>query len=164
MKTLILMRHTKSDWSTPGEADRERPLNARGQRAAALMGAWLANEGHAPDAAFVSSAVRTRETWARMAGQFDPAPEPRFRDDLYLCDPETILAAIRAAAPDCERLLVLGHNPGMASAMGRVSKKPQRLDAPTGATAIFQLPIDAWRDAAYGTGLLLAHEVPKSLV
>lgn len=163
MKTLILMRHAKSDWSKPGEPDRDRPLNARGRRAAVLMGAWLADEGHLPDAALVSSAARTRETWSRMAPQFSPAPEPRFRDDLYLCDPETMLDAIRTA-PECGCLLVLGHNPGMAAAMMRVCEKPCRIEAPTAAAAIFHLPVESWRDASYGSGTLVAHEVPKSLV
>ncbi|MDY7556428.1 SixA phosphatase family protein [Cryobacterium sp. 10C3] len=45
-RTLILLRHAKSDWS--GEvSDLERPLAERGLRQAPLAGAWLArNIGH----------------------------------------------------------------------------------------------------------------------
>ena len=33
MKTLYVLRHAKSDWSTPGQEDHERPLSDRGERA-----------------------------------------------------------------------------------------------------------------------------------
>ena len=44
MKTLILMRHAKSDWSGDGLADFDRPLNPRGRRSAAALGDWLRAE------------------------------------------------------------------------------------------------------------------------
>ncbi len=37
MKRLTLVRHAKSDWSLPGQADWDRPLNKRGQRDAPEM-------------------------------------------------------------------------------------------------------------------------------
>lgn len=160
MKTLILMRHAKSDWSRHGEPDRERSLNPRGRRAAALIGAWLADEGNVPGAALVSGAVRTRETWKRMRLE---CPDVRYDDTLYLCGPETIFEAVQAA-PDCDRLLVLGHNPGMASAMAQFADTPKRFEVPTGATAIYALDVENWRDAVPGSGRLVSFEVPKTLV
>ncbi len=38
MKTVILLRHAKSDWNDMSLRDFDRPLNGRGERAAALMG------------------------------------------------------------------------------------------------------------------------------
>jgi len=32
MKTLILVCHAKSNWSDPGQRDRDPPLNERGKR------------------------------------------------------------------------------------------------------------------------------------
>ena len=158
MKTLILMRHAKSDWSKPGQRDKGRTLNDRGRLAAALMGTWLREEGFSPDAALVSTAERTRETWALMGLPCDA----RFDDELYLGESEDYLAAIKAA-PECTCLLVLGHNPGMETAMGRMADgKP--ISAPTAATAVYHLPIKQWRDAAFGVATLQAFETPKSLV
>jgi phosphohistidine phosphatase len=34
VKTLIIMRHAKSDWGDPQLTDLDRPLNARGRAAA----------------------------------------------------------------------------------------------------------------------------------
>lgn len=158
MKKLILMRHAKSDWSEPGQSDKERVLNPRGRLAAPLMAAWLREGGHVPQAALVSSAARTRETWDRMA--FDG--EAQFLDTLYLAEAEEYLAAVQAA-PDCDCLLVLGHNPGMETAMGMMAGG-RRMAAPTAATAVYSLPIRHWREATFKTGLLEAFETPKSLV
>jgi len=46
---LILMRHAKSSWGSPGLADHDRPLNERGQRSATLLGNWLRKNEHIPD-------------------------------------------------------------------------------------------------------------------
>jgi len=146
MKTLILMRHAKSDWSEPGQRDKDRPLNPRGRAAAPKMAAWLRDQGAVPDAALVSGAVRTRETWGLLG--FDCAPN--FRDDLYLADPDTILAAI-CAAPDCETLLVLGHNPGMEW-MIALADGGARISTPT-----------AWSEAAPGIARRIHFATPKSL-
>jgi phosphohistidine phosphatase len=157
MKTLILMRHAKSDWSQPGQPDKDRPLNPRGRAAAPKMARWMRDTGRVPEAALVSGAVRTRETWELLG--FDC--EAAFRDELYLAEPEVILAAIQAA-PDCETLLVLGHNPGLETAMARMGAEGH-VKAPSGATAVFALPVDSWAQAAFDIGARLAFATPKSL-
>lgn len=95
---LILLRHAKSDWAA-GLDDHDRPLNRRGRLAAALMGAWAREETLIPALALISSAVRTRETWARM-GLEAPAET---RPALYEAEAETILEEINltegAASP-----------------------------------------------------------------
>ena len=63
MRRLILMRHAKSSWDHPTLSDFERPLNKRGQRSAAALGDWLRAQAHLPEAAVVSAATRTIETF-----------------------------------------------------------------------------------------------------
>ena len=41
MKTLILFRHGKSDWSGGTENDHDRPVSKRGRTAAQVMGRFL---------------------------------------------------------------------------------------------------------------------------
>jgi hypothetical protein len=62
MKTLILLRHAKSGWDDPGLRDFDRPLNAKGQRAAALVGRNLRAMGLSFDRVLASPAVRVVET------------------------------------------------------------------------------------------------------
>ena len=74
--TLILIRHAKSDWDDPRLTDHQRPLNARGRRAAPRVGAWIADMGLTPQQALVSDAMRTRETWHSIASHLPAAPAP----------------------------------------------------------------------------------------
>ena len=157
MKTLILMRHAKSDWSEPGQRDKDRTLNDRGRRAAPMMGEWLRAQGHVPEVALVSSAERTRETWALMAF----AADVQFDDGLYLAEADDYLSAIQAA-PECGCLMVLGHNPGMETAMGLMTDGAG-ISAPTAAVGVYTLPIRIWQDVRFGSAVQIAYETPKSL-
>lgn len=116
---LLLLRHTKSDWSTPEAEDHDRPLNGRGRTAAKKMGEWLASRGHLPDLILCSDATRTRET---LAGLALPETATEFRADLYLADADTILAVAEGAEAAC--VLIVGHNPGMAEAATRACAMP----------------------------------------
>ena len=69
MKRLLIMRHAKSAWPD-GVDDHDRPLNKRGNRAAPKMAHLLLQKGFSPDAAIVSSARRTQETWQQMNAVF----------------------------------------------------------------------------------------------
>ena len=66
-RRLLLLRHAKSAW--PDLADSERPLNDRGRRDAPAMGRWLRDKGYVPDLVLCSTAQRTRDTWALVAGE-----------------------------------------------------------------------------------------------
>ena len=51
MKTLLLLRHGKSNWDAQYQLDHDRPLAKRGRKAAALMGRYLSALDEAPDVA-----------------------------------------------------------------------------------------------------------------
>ena len=64
MRTLVLMRHAKSDYPD-GVTDHDRPLAARGDREAGLAGDWLRETAPTIDAVLCSTATRTRQTLER---------------------------------------------------------------------------------------------------
>ena len=70
-RTLVLIRHAKSSWSNPGEADFERPLNDRGERDAPRMGARLKELKIKPDLIVCSPAKRAKQTAKRIADAVD---------------------------------------------------------------------------------------------
>lgn len=141
MKRLIVMRHAKSDWSFD-KPDIDRPLNPRGVRSARALGSWLTRRGYAPEAALVSAAVRTRETWGLLGLNLQAS----FLPALYHAAPDTILSCIGGARADT--LLVLGHNPGIALfAQQMVSDPPahERFDDyPTAATLVVDFDVAEW--------------------
>lgn len=162
MRRLILMRHAKSSWAEAGQPDQDRPLNPRGRRDAAAMGAWLTARGYTPAAALVSAATRTQETWA-LLGFADAAMIPR--PDLYHAAPETMLAALRQA-PDVGTVLMLGHQPGIgAAARMLLAAPPQDAELaryPTTATSVIDFDVAGWSQVRWGAGALTAFATPKT--
>ena len=165
MRRLILMRHAKSSWADPGQRDLDRPLNKRGRKGAALVGAWLKTNAYLPDAALVSSARRTQETWAGVVGATRAAPTT-YLPELYHASPDTMLAALRAA-PDVGSMLMLGHQPGIGAFAHRLLAQPPADEAfakyPTAATAVIDFDVAAWSAVEWGAGHLVDFVVPRAL-
>ena len=110
-RTLLLLRHAKSSWDDPALDDFDRPLAGRGREAAPRMGREMARRGWLPDAALVSPALRTRQTWDLVAAEL-PHPVPAgFDRSIYEAPAARILAAIRATPDATQTLVVVGHNP-----------------------------------------------------
>lgn len=164
-KRLILIRHAKSSWDDPLMSDHARPLNQRGRAAAADIGAWLGSRGYMPDEVLVSDAVRTTETWARIASALPKAPAPRLLPTLYNAGADVMLAVLRHATGDT--VAMIGHNPGMAEFAHRMVVRapldPEFQSYPTGATLVAELESDDWAEAAYGMAGPLDFIAPRKL-
>ena len=142
MKTILLMRHAKSSWKTPGQADHDRPLNDRGRRDAVRMAERLKLASRSPDEVICSTARRARETWELMETMWHEIPPLKHAKRLYLASPTDILAVAATADSDAERLLLIGHNPGMENLIFRLAGIDEPV--PTAAIACIELPIDSW--------------------
>ena len=113
MKTLLVMRHAKSSWDDPASADRDRPLNRRGREAAEKMGRWMLERNLVPDRILSSDSERTRQTVTLLSSQWPRPIDTQFTAELYLCPAAEIADVVRKYGGDADRLLILGHNPGM---------------------------------------------------
>ncbi|MGV0990913.1 MAG: SixA phosphatase family protein [Mycobacterium sp.] len=163
MRTLVLMRHAKSDYPD-GVPDHERPLAARGIREAALAGDWL--RAHAPniDAVLCSSAVRTRETLERTALD---APAS-FLDRLYGAAPGEVIDEVNKVGDEVSTLLVVGHEPTMSHlALGlagpgsdRDAAEQIRRKYPTSSIAVLRVP-GSWADLEVSGAELISFHVPR---
>lgn len=111
-RTLILLRHAKSDW-TGSVPDVERPLADRGRGQAPLAGRWLASRAERIDLAVVSPARRARETWELVAAELPVAPPARPDDRVYAASAERLLEVVRDLPEDAGTVILVGHNPGM---------------------------------------------------
>lgn len=172
MRRLALLRHAKSSWDDLSQSDHARPLNARGQRAAAQLRESFAALGLAPDRVLCSTATRTRETWDFLAaGLGRGAPAARYLEDLYLAEPEKLLTLVRQEGGTVPTLLVIGHNDGLHDfALGLVgpeSELPLRdklsQKFPTAALAVFDCPIERWADLAWQKNRLTSVRYPRDL-
>ncbi len=168
MKTLILMRHAKSDWDDPTLEDIERPLNRRGRMSAGALGEWLETGGHRPERVLLSSAVRTQETWARVATQLSDEADVLVLEALYLAPEERMLEQLRRKGGDADVVMMICHNPGTAALAERLLETPIREMAlaqfPTGATAIIDFDVQDWREVGPALGRLQDFIVPRALL
>ena len=112
MQRLILFRHAKAERTAVSGDDFDRALSERGKRDARLMGHVLAQRGLVPTAAWVSPALRTRETWAEAETAFG-AVEAQFPDDLYHATADLMRRLIEADEGRDGTVMVVGHTPGL---------------------------------------------------
>src|ERR1700724_3871747 len=163
-RTLLLMRHAKSDYPA-GVVDHERPLAPRGIREARLAGEWLRSIVPPIDAVLCSTAPRTRETLSRA--RLD-APVP-FADRLYDAVPGTVIDEINSVDDDIATLLVIGHEPamsnvtlGLAETSGRNQAAAKNVSTkfPTSAIAVLRTD-NSWRDLPLGVAALITFHVPR---
>lgn len=162
MKTLLLMRHAKSSWKNPDLSDRERPLNATGKKEAPMMGELILEKELLPQVILASSAERTRQTAKMLAEQCNFKGEVKYLNSLYMAEPQQCLEAVKALPDDLERVMLIGHNPGLEGLLQILSKRVESL--PTGALAHLVLPIRSWQELGDGiTGELLGLWKPGDL-
>lgn len=149
MKQLLILRHAKSSWSNAFLADHDRPLNSRGRRDAPRMGQLLLDAELEPDLVLCSSAERARataEAAAEACGHTDPLV---VTGDLYHAGPQRIVEVIAERAGDANRVLVVGHNPGMEELVERFGRTYQRM--PTAALAHIELQLSDWSELTLTT-------------
>jgi phosphohistidine phosphatase len=161
MKTLILMRHAKSDWGNPSLPDHDRPLNARGRRDGPLMAQRLQKSVAHIDCVWVSSAVRTQETWAFLQPTLTiPEQLVVTEPGVYEATAAELLALLLRAPASVQNLLVIGHAPGLPSLTALVTGSPM-LDFPTAAFAVLDFAINQWAELAPGCATLRDYAYPK---
>ena len=158
MKTLIVLRHGKSDWSG-GEPDRERPLAKRGRRQAPEAGAWLAANLPDLDLAVVSPAERTRSTWALASAELAEPPDVRVDDRVYAAWGRELHDLVSELPDELETVVLVGHNPGVEDLVQELTGT--WVPMPTSALAVVEWE-GTWADPG-GATLRAAGRPPTSL-
>ncbi len=144
MKTLLLMRHAKSSWKDTELSDIDRPLNKRGKKDAPFMGAVLKEKELVPQLILSSTAVRARQTVELVTAACNYTGETRYLDYFYLAEPAAYLRGLAEVSNDLERVMVIGHNPGLEGLLQILSGRIEAL--PTSTIAYLSLPVSSWRD------------------
>ena len=142
MKNFILMRHSYAASNNPAWSDHERPLTEHG-RQVARQTAGLLND-FPVNRIVHSDAARTSQTaeLIRVGCGYDP--QLHAASELYLASPDTYLKTVAdVAAEDDSGVMVVGHNPGMASLIQSLAE--DSLPITPGSVAIFQLNGNDWK-------------------
>lgn len=173
MKTVCLLRHAKSAWEDGDLDDHERPLNARGRKAAPAMGRWSLAAGYRPDLILCSTAARARETVA-LAFSDKKVGETVFERGLYLATAGTLFRRLQEAPETAATVLMVGHNPGLADLALFLAREPESPDEarrhkalaskfPTAGFVALRLPAGQWRRLQPARGELACFMSPRDL-
>jgi phosphohistidine phosphatase len=165
---LWLLRHAKSSWDDPSLRDEERPLAPRGERAADRMCEHLAALDIHPDLVLCSSALRARQTLARVLPALGPALELRIEPGLYTFDPTVLLERLGHVPAGLSSVLLVGHNPALQELVLSVAARGERLadssvKFPTGALAEITWDSNGWDELAGRPGELTRFDVPRDV-
>ncbi|WP_116090836.1 SixA phosphatase family protein [Sphingomonas crusticola] len=171
MKRLTLLRHAKSGDDGMVARDFDRPLNAKGRRAARAIGRHMRDAGLRFDAVVASPATRVAETLQEVEAGYGAGLSPQWERRIYLATAGELLDVVHAAPPEAESLLLVGHNPGLeqlalmlvpsrdeGSPRGEVAVK-----YPTASLAELSFAVDRWEDVDADAGELVRFVRPRDL-
>lgn len=162
MKTLLLMRHAKSSWKDPDLKDFDRPLTKKGKKSVPLMGQMIADEELIPDRIFSSPAVRASQTVEAFVESSGYRGEVEYFDGYYMGEPTAYAEPLYNLPDEVERVLIIGHNPGLEAFLQMLTARVESLS--TGAIAYIVLPVKHWREINGETeGELIQLWAPRDL-
>lgn len=161
MKTLVLVRHAKSDWNNESLSDRERPLNERGKRDAPEMAKRLRKQDLKIDAFVSSPAKRALRTARYFAEEFGVEKEDiQVEERLYGAGPlqfENVVASLE----EVDSAVLFSHNPGITEYANTLCDV-RTDDMPTCALFAVQARVESWKDFAGAEKKFLFYDYPKN--
>ncbi|SCA55348.1 Phosphohistidine phosphatase [Candidatus Terasakiella magnetica] len=170
MKHLLLLRHAKSSWADPSLSDFDRPLNARGLKAASKMSRFLSEKMELPDVILCSTAMRTRQTLKPLLDVYAHSFEIKLSRELYHASDMSMLDMIQNVEGKADVVMVIGHNPGMEQLADYVCGKggeddlyEMSLKFPTAACAHLSFDVDNWSKIGRASGVLKRFFKPRDL-
>lgn len=156
MQKLYILRHAKAVTWTPSSDDFARKLQAVGHQHAQRVARWMSDHEELPDCILCSPSQRTRETLAPLLAM-QPGLEAatHFLPQLYHSNLRTLQAALDASFAEFDRVLIVGHNPGLEVLTGEVIHNRHYAEfsrLPTGTLAVVEFE-SGWPEGL-GKGLL----------
>jgi phosphohistidine phosphatase len=161
MKTLLLIRHAKSDWGNALLDDFDRPLSNRGIKDASLMADVVGKLGIKPDFIITSTAKRARTTALFFAGHFN-INEERIKScsDIYDGSYRNYINTLNETDNKYDTVFLFGHNPEITLLASEFVPDFAEHVPTTGIIAI-DFDIDNWLDIESGKGKLRFFEFPR---
>lgn len=162
MKTLVLLRHSKSEEPYVRQKDVERELNGTGISDAIFRGQTLKDKKINFDLFLSSSAKRTIQTAHLVAEQVGyTIRNIQLRDELYLASTRVMLEEINTIDDKFETVLLIAHNPG-TSYIAEYLCGENIGNFNTSGAACIEFETDSWQELSQHTGKLLWTDFSKS--
>jgi len=163
MKTLLLIRHAKSDQSFFGN-DFERPLNERGKTDAPVMAKRLLDKKIKLDLFVSSPAKRAKKTAELFCQKLNMKEDDiLFISKLYHASPEIFYEVIEELDNKFSTVAIVSHNPGITYFANDLSGSKVIDNMPTCAIFAIKVDIDKWSDFANAKKEYLFFDYPKNI-
>jgi len=146
MLTLLIFRHAKSGHDD-GLPDEARTLTDRGKKASKRMGKVAVESDLVPELILCSTAVRARDTAAGFLTTAEGSGPVKYLPELYLAEPSAYVKALSEHGGDAERVMVVGHNPGLEDLVRDLTG--ERVELPTAALVECALEIRKWSELTF---------------
>jgi phosphohistidine phosphatase len=146
MLTLLILRHAKSGHED-GLPDEARTLTERGRKASRKMGKVALEHDLVPERILCSTAVRARDTALGFLATAEGSGPITYLSELYLAEPAAYVKALTEHGGDAERVMVVGHNPGLEDLVTDLTG--ERVTLPTAALVECSLEIRKWAELTF---------------
>jgi phosphohistidine phosphatase len=146
-RELWLLRHAKAEINGNID-DFDRALKKRGKKAAESMAEWMKNQHLKPDFVISSPAIRAIATARLVCPVLGIAEQDIHQNrQLYMASPETLKNILAQCPEQANRVLVVGHNPGLEDLLLELAISVPRMEKimPTAALARLKLP-NSWQE------------------
>jgi phosphohistidine phosphatase SixA len=165
MKTLIVLRHAKAQHLAPDGTDIHRALSDRGERDAQLVGKTLRKLDLIPELILCSPATRTRETAERVLAKLKHPVPICLEEGIYEASVGSLIDLL-SRQKSGDRLLLIGHNPGLEGLVGWLVRpdQPPHLSLPTAGVARIDFAMDDWSEITQTHGELAWFSSPDYLL
>jgi len=124
-KSLYLLRHAKAITGGILVSDLDRSLSERGVKDVNKLSHRLAKKEFSLDLILMSPSVRTITTGQIIAnGLRTPHSHLVVNENLYAAEPMTLLKIISSVSKKIDKLMIVGHNPGLMNLASSLAGEP----------------------------------------
>ena len=161
MKTILLVRHAKSDRESFSISDSARSLNERGRKDASVMAKRLLSK-NIPIDVFFSSPARRAYSTASIFGEAFGVDSKKITviPELYMAEPPAFHQVITRAPAEANTVIIFSHNQGITDFVNMLTSV--KIDnMPTCSIFAIEAAIDDWKDFTAKGNRFLFFDYPK---
>lgn len=161
MKSLIFIRHAKSDWKDNNLKDFDRDLNSRGERTAPKMANHLKKNGFSPHIIVSSPAQRAKSTTRHLIEQLGfNEDQVHYNEDIYEASVRVLLRVINELPDEHETVAIVGHNPSLTYITELITGE-EIGNIPTLGVVKINFDFNEWKLVSQSNGTLDSFIYPK---
>ena len=153
MKTLIVMRHARTEPDSP-DGDFARKLTAKGAADAAAAAEQIASLNLWPDRIVTSGAARAFATAGIVAARLQPGKSPTVDSRIYDAEVPALVHVVQELSGDCRTVVMVAHNPGVEDFVDQLAAGHANVAFTPAAFAVLDFESEAWDELGPSSGVV----------